>query len=185
MKTTKKSKKRKYIPKIDILQTLYTTRQVFLTDVINERSSRQVMLELRALSRLSPKPILLHINSRGGYVQEGLAILDTMRTVAAPIITVVTGIAASMAGIISITGVQRLMTKNSVWMAHNCYGGVYDYLEKVYDKVEYLKQMEKQIFEIFRNRTKLTERELTKSRHGELWLFADEAKKKGIVDIII
>ena len=108
-----------------------------------------------------------------------------MRSVRAPVVTVITGIAASMAGIISITGVERIITKNSVWMAHNAVGGSYDYFEKVYDKVDYLKLLEKQIFKIFRDKTKLTERELTKSRNGELWVFAEEAKKKGIVDFVI
>lgn len=184
-KTKNTNKKKKSLQKIEIDQILYNSRQVFLTDVIDEKNTRNIIKELRALAKINSKPIIMHINSRGGYVQEGLAILDTMRTVKAPIITVITGIAASMAGIISITGIQRLMTVNSVWMAHNCQGGAYDYLEKVYDKVEYLKQLEKQIFTIFRNRTKLTERELVKSRHGELWVFAEEAKKKGIVDLVI
>lgn len=70
-------------------------------------------------------------------------------------------------------------------MAHNACGGGYDYFEKIYDTVDYFKQLEKQVFKIFREKTKLTERELTKSRIGELWVFADDCKKKGIVDYII
>lgn len=184
-KNSKKKTKRKSLQKIEIVQILYNTRHVYLTGVINEESARDIIKELRALGEISNKPIIMHINSRGGYVQEGLAIVDTMRTIKAPVVTVITGIAASMAGIVSISGVERLMTKNAVWMSHNCVGGGFDYLEKVYDKVDYLKQLEKQIFSIFRNRTKLSERELTKSRHGELWVLADEAKKKGIVDLVV
>lgn len=184
-KPIKLKNKKKGLLKIEIDQLLYNSRQVFLNGVINEISARDINRELRALAEINSKPIIMYINSRGGNIHEGLAIIDTMRTVRAPVVTVVTGIAASMAGIISITGIERLITKNGVWMAHNAVGGSYDYLEKVYDRVEYVKQMEKQIFQIFRNRTKLTERELTKSRHGELWLLSDDCKKKGIVDIIL
>lgn len=180
-----KTKKKKGILKIDIDQILLNTRQVFLTGVINEESTDKTIKTLRALSEVSSKPIVMYINSRGGYAQEGLAIIDTMRVLRAPVVTVITGIAASMAGIISITGIERLITKNSVWMAHNAQGGACDYFEKVYDKVDYMKQLEKQIFNIFREKTKLTERELTKSRHGELWLFAEDSLKKGIVDFVI
>lgn len=184
-KSTKKKITKKSLLKIEIDQLLYNNRQVFLTGVIDEKSTRDIIKELRALSIINSKPIVMHINSRGGYVQEGLAIIDTMRTIGAPVITIIIGIAASMAAIISITGAQRLMTKNAVWMAHNITSGTYDYLEKVYDKVDYLKLLEKQIFLIFRARTKLSERELTKSRHGELYLFPQQAKDKGVCDIII
>lgn len=185
IKKTKKKIKKKSLQKIEIDQILFNTRHVYLTGVINEESSRDIIKELRALGEISTKPIIMHINSRGGYVQESLAIVDTMRTIKASVVTVITGIAASMAGIVSISGVERLMTKNAVWMAHNLALGSYDYLEKIVDKVDYLKQLEKQLFGIFRDRTKLSERELTKSRHGELWLFPDEAKKKGIVDLVV
>jgi len=186
-KIVKKSKKpkKKGILEIKIDQILYNTRHVYLTGVIDEKNTKNIIKELRALGEINSKPIIMHINSRGGYAQEGLAIIDTMRTIKAPVITVITGIAASMAGIISITGVERIMTKNAVWMAHNMASCTCDYFEKIKDKVEYLYQLEKQIFKIFRTRTKLTERELTKSRNGELWIFADDAKKKGIADIVI
>ena len=178
-------KKPKGLLKIEIDQLLYNSRQVFLNGVIDEKLTENIIRELRGLSEVSNKPIVMYINSRGGFCQEGLAIIDTMRTIRSHVVTVISGIAASMAGVISITGAERLMTKNSVWMAHDLSNGIFDYAEKIYDKVDYMKQLEKQIFTIFRDRTKLSERELTKSRHGELYLFAEEAKKKRIVDLII
>lgn len=178
-------KKTKGLLKIEIDQLLYNSRQVFLNGIIDEKSAGNIIRELRGLSEISSKPIVMYINSRGGYCQEGLAIIDTMRTIRSHVVTVIVGIAASMAGIISVTGAERVMTKNSVWMAHNLAGGAYDYAEKIYDKVDYMKRLEKQVFTIFREKTKLSERELTKSRHGELYLMPEEAKKKGIVDLII
>ena len=180
---------RKIIPlvaqKLEIDQILYHSRQVFLTNVIDEKNTVNIIKELKALNEIDNKPITMHINSRGGYMQEGLAIIDTMRIIKAPIITVITGIAASMAGIVAVTGAIRAITRNAVWMGHNGHGSYDDYFEKIYDEVNYLKQLEKQVFNILKKKTKLTIKELTKIKHGELWLFAKEAKKKNIVDFII
>lgn len=113
-KVIKRKNKKKGLLKIEIDQILYNSRQVFLNGIIDEKSTGDIIKQLRALSEINSKPIIMYINSRGGSAQQGLAIIDTMRTVRAPVVTVVTGIAASMAGIISVTGVERLMTHNAV-----------------------------------------------------------------------
>ena len=71
-------------------------------------------------------------------------------------------------------------------MAHDMHGGISgDYAAKAIDRVDFVKWAQSKVFEILRKHTKLTEKELTKARHGELWLDAKDCKVKGIIDVIV
>jgi ATP-dependent protease ClpP protease subunit len=70
-------------------------------------------------------------------------------------------------------------------MFHDMYSGVVDYSEKMEARVDFQKKEWKALRDLIKNNSKLTEQELDYMRHGELWLFAAEAKAKGIVDTII
>ncbi len=96
------------------------------------------------------------------------------------------GIACSMAALISVTGGLRVMTEDSIWMAHPPSGGVGgDYFNYERDRMKLLDLHEETIDEILKKCTKLTPKEITKSKTGELWLSAKECLKKGIVDKIV
>ena len=183
----KKKKKKKSSKNIDIDQILLTHRQLFLFGVVDEKLSSSIIKRLIALDRIShKKSINLYINSVGGDVGCGYAIIDTMNGIKAPITTIITGEACSMAGLISIAGDRRAMTVNSYWMGHDLSGGIGgDYTTKVLDRAEYLKRYQKQLEEFIKEHTNLTDKEIVKGRHGELWLDAYECLKKGIIDILI
>ncbi len=180
----KKDKKKKLRKIIDIEQILLRYRQVFLNGVIDGQLANRINRELLALDKISNKPIVLRINSGGGSLASGFAIIDTMKMLHSPVITCVTGYACSMAGIISVAGVQRVMTKHAIWMAHDIFAYEGDYVTKLIDSAEFLKKLQKRVFEFLGKHTKLSQAELTKARNGELWMFADEAKKKGVCDIV-
>lgn len=186
-----KKKLRKRVYKLDVDQELLLGKQVFLYGVIDNNLVKEVIKKLLALDKLSmnsqnPTPITLWINSPGGSILSGLALVDTIQSLRSPVVTVISGHACSMAGIISICGASRVITKNSVWMAHDMSGGIGgDYATKTIDRVEFVKWAQSKIFEILRKHTKLSEKELQKARHGELWLDAEECKMKNIVDVIV
>ena len=184
-KRSKKKRTPKKIPEIKPDQILLGSRQIFLNGVIDSNSAGNIIKQLRALDKLEDSPIVLWINSGGGSITNGLAIIDTIKIIKSGVITIINGIAASMAGIISVCGDKRFITENSIWMAHDGTTGGIDYFEKLYDRTDYIRNLQKQLLTILRNKTKLSERELTKARHGELWLFAEDCEKKGIVDAII
>lgn len=184
-KLKKIKKKKKSASKIDIDQILLKGRELFLFKTIDEKITIDIVRKLIALDKINNNPILLWINSGGGSIIDGFSIIDTMKAIKSPVVTIISGMAASMAGIISITGSKRFMTKNSIWMAHDGRTGIVDYFEKVFDRTDFIKELNKRLFKILREYTKLSERELTKSRHGELWIYAEDAKKKGIVDIVV
>ncbi len=188
MKPKRKTKKPLTKQKVDVDQILLQHYNIFLYDVINHEVAQKVVKQLIALDKLAPKdePLVMWINSPGGSVSDGLSIIDTMNSLKSPVVTIITGMAASMAGVIATCGYKRIMTANSIWMSHDISGGIGgDYATKVLDRVDFIKWSQNRIFSILRNHTKLTEKELTKARHGELWLDAMECKNKGIVDVVI
>jgi ATP-dependent Clp protease, protease subunit len=170
---------------IKIEQINLHSRQVFLTGVIDEEKAHEIVTTLTALASYHPSPIVMWINSNGGSIYDGFAIMDIMESIPCPIITVIQGKACSMGGIISLYGDKRFITKNSVFMAHDVSSGNWDYVTKMKDRFVNTEKLQSQVFQMLRDRTKLTEQDLEKARHGELWLDAEECLKKGIVDEIL
>jgi ATP-dependent Clp protease protease subunit len=195
MKKPNKSKEEK-IPKVELKdlkidQILLRSRNLFLFGAIDEPLAKTLIKEILALNILNKlehenTPILIRINSGGGQISAGLSIIDAIKYVKAPIMTLISGEACSMAGLISVMGDKRIMTKNSMWMAHPPAGGVrHDYFQFEKDRIRSLELYEKIIEQILKKQTKLTRTEIKKAKNGELWLDAKECKKKGIVDHII
>ena len=188
----KKSKKRrrklvlvKKIDKIEPEQVLLRTRQILLYGEINTEKAKEVIEKLITLNDINHDPIALWINSGGGSVSDGFAIIDAMQGLEGKIYTIINGKACSMAGLISIVGTKRYMTKHSIWMAHDVYAGVEDYATKLITRNDFYKTVQKQVFEHLREYTKLSEAEITKARHQELWLYPEKCLEKGVIDKIL
>ena len=183
---TKRIKKPSYKNEIKIDQILLHNRQVFLSGVIDTEKAHDIVTKLTALDAYDTgAPIVLWINSPGGSVIDGFAIIDATTGMKSPVITIINGQACSMGGIISIFGAKRYMTKNSIWMAHDMQSGNYDYITKAEYRFEISKKLQSKAMQMFREKTKLSEKDLEQSRHGELWLDAEECQAKGIVEDIL
>ena len=116
----------------------------------------------------------------------GFALINVMQKVKSKIITIVNSEACSMASMIAIAGNERWITPNGVIMFHDMAGGIGgDYSLKVKDRAIFLEKYYKLLENHMKKHTKLSIKEIRKARIGELWLFADECLKKGVVDKII
>lgn len=179
-------KKKQNIRKIDIDQILLKGRQLFLFEPVSQSSAKRIIERLIALDKINKKPIVLWINSGGGTLSDGYAIIDTIKQLRAEVITIIVGEVCSMAGIISIVGDRRFMTEHAVWMSHDMAGGIRgDYTTKVLDRAKFLKKEQERLFNFLRKHTKLSDKELARAKTGELWFYAEDCKKKGIVDEVI
>jgi len=181
----KKTDKEDKFPNIE--KELLKKRNIFICEQIDDKLAKTVIQQLMYLDSVnSKKEIVIWINSGGGYVTDGLAIIDTMKQIKSPITTVIKGHACSMAGEISINGNKRKMTRHSVWMAHDMAGGVWgDYTTKVLDRAEHLKYVQNMLHNNIKVNTKLNKNDLKKAQNGELWLTPEQCMKKGIVDEVI
>ena len=102
------------------------TRTVFLYGEINAVMAYEIGCRLKYLDYVdSNEPITIEINSYGGEVSSGLAIIDTMNCINAPVKTVICGMAASMAALIAASGTKgmRYALPHSSIMIHQPLGG--------------------------------------------------------------
>jgi ATP-dependent Clp protease protease subunit len=166
---------------------LNKSRRILLYADIDDSSAYVCNYKMRTMSELEPnKEIILEINSCGGSVIDGLSIISTIQDIQAPVITLVNGMAASMAALISICGDKRLAYKNAWLMFHPVSSMMgEDYAQFVKDQVGFLIRLEQQTEAIEKKHTKFKRADYIKARNGELWLSAREALEKGVIDKII
>lgn len=101
--------------------SLLQSRRVMLCDAVDSKLAETIIKKLWYLDLQDPKaPILLVINSPGGSVDAGFAIWDQIKMIKAPVTTLITGLAASIASIIALAGApnRRFATPNSRIMIH-------------------------------------------------------------------
>ncbi len=111
----------------DIYSRLLKERIIFLGTSIDSNVANAVIAQLLFLEKEDPeKDITMYINSPGGVIYAGLAIVDTMNLVKPDIVTVCIGTAASMASIILASGAKgkRFALPNSLVLIHQPLGGV-------------------------------------------------------------
>jgi len=161
-------------------------RYILLYDEINPCSADMVCSKLRAMNYLSQtEPIYLEINSPGGWVTYGLSIIDTINDIKAPVYTIISGEACSMAAMISIIGKKRYMMPNAMWMQHATSDLLQGNVQNIKDQAGFLVKLEKKINDLLKKHTRLNQRQLTQIKNGQLWLFAEDSLKYGIVDKIL
>lgn len=192
MKKEKENPKNEFDTPIKYSDEYYYTllnksRRILLYADIDESSSYVVNYKMKMMSELDPKkPIYVEINSLGGSVLDGLSIIDCFNNIEAPVITIVTGVAASMGFLISICGDERWATKNAWFMQHPVSSMMgEDYAQFVKDQVGFLVRLEQQTESLLKKHTNFKRSDIIKTRNGELWLSAKEALEKGVIDKII
>ena len=106
--------------RVPIQDEMYQKREIILTGEIDGESVNSVILQLRYLqAQGAEKEITIYINSPGGSVPDGLALIDVMGAMRCPIKTVCMGTAASMAALIFVAGNDRHITEHSRVMIHD------------------------------------------------------------------
>jgi ATP-dependent Clp protease protease subunit len=129
----------------------------------------------------------MHIDSPGGSVKSGLSMVDVMSYIKAPIVTVNTGMAASMGSVLLGAGTKgmRSSLRFSKTMLHQSSGGA---MGNIQDARITMKEWEKTneiLFELLGEYCGKTAKQVAKDAERDLWLSAEEALKYGIIDEII
>ena len=111
----------------DIYSRLLKDRIIMLSGTVDDDMANSVIAQLLFLDAQDPeKDIYMYINSPGGSVSAGMAMYDTMQFVNADVVTIVTGLAASMGSILLMGGCKgkRYALPNSEVLIHQPLGGV-------------------------------------------------------------
>jgi len=172
----------------DIYSRLLKERIVFLGDQVTSETANLVVAQLLFLANEDPKrDIKLYINSPGGSVYDGLAIIDTMDYIGPDVQTIGIGLQASMGAMLLACGAngKRFILPNARVMIHQPSSGTEG---KITDQEIALREgvyLKRKLAEIFAERTGKDIKQVEKDMDRDNWMSAAEAKDYGIVDDII
>lgn len=167
--------------------------KVYVFDkAVEEGSVKTCIAQLTTWSRQAPGcPIEIQINSPGGDIVEGFALidfLDDLRAKDHTVNIVALGMAASMAGVILQSGTTRIMGKNALLLIHEASFGTAGSFGKVEDRVKLVKIMQERILNIFADRAikinpKTTKKFIERNwERKDWWMDAETAARLGFVD---
>ncbi len=169
----------------DIYSRLLKERVIFLSGEIVDETANLVIAQLLFLEAEDPKKdIYLYINSPGGSVTAGLAILDTMNHVKPPVATVCVGIAASAAAVLLANGQKgkRFALPNAEMMIHQPWGGTQGQATDIEITAKHILATRDRLNKILAKATGQKLDKISKDVDRDYFMTADEAKKYGLVD---
>ena len=169
-------------------ELLLENRIVFLAGYITEESARDVIMALLYLHSIKKEQdINLYINSRGGYIEETLAIYDTMCFLSCDVATYCIGQAASGAAVILAAGSKskRFALPNAKVMLHQPYGGVTGQAEDIRIQAEEILKAKRRLNEILSRHTGQPIEKIEEETERDRFMDPPEAKEYGIVDEIL
>jgi len=158
------------------------TAELYIFDEINPFwgiGAQQVVDELKDLEA---SQIDVHINSPGGNVFDGIAIMNALRNHDARISVVVDGLAASIASVIAMAGDEIVMNLGAQMMVHNPSGFAMGDAKTMRELADVLDKSGKNIASIYADRAGGTEAEWQAAMDAETWYTAQEAVDAGLAD---
>lgn len=172
----------------DIYSRLLTERIVFLGEQVNSQTANLVVAQLLFLANEDPKrDIKLYINSPGGSVYDGLAIIDTMNYVKPDVQTIGIGLQASMGAMLLSSGAKgkRFVLPNARVMIHQPSSGFEGKITDQEIALEEGVKIKKKLIEMLAASTGKSIKQVEKDMDRDNWMSAEEAVAYGIADEII
>ncbi|WP_272943885.1 ATP-dependent Clp protease proteolytic subunit ClpP [Streptococcus mutans] len=174
----------------DIYSRLLKDRIIMLTGPVEDNMANSIIAQLLFLdAQDNTKDIYLYINSPGGSVSAGLAIVDTMNFIKSDVQTIVMGIAASMGTIIASSGAKgkRFMLPNAEYLIHQPMGGTGGGTQQsdMAIAAEQLLKTRKKLEKILSDNSGKTVKQIHKDAERDYWMDAKETLKYGFIDEIM
>lgn len=172
----------------DIYSRLLKERIVFLGEDVNEHTANLVVAQLLHLAYEDPKKdISLYINSPGGAVYDGLAIIDTMNFIKPDVQTIGIGMQASMGAVLLAAGAKgkRFMLPNSRVMIHQPHGGTQGVMTDMEISLKEGIRTKELLVDLMVKYTGQKRDKVRNDMERDFWMTSDEAVKYGVVDKVI
>ena len=171
---------------MDIESRLLDDNIILLTGEINDMMAEVVIAQLLYLDSLGKEePVHIYINSPGGSVTAGLAILDTMRLVKSKIYTYCIGLAASMGAVLLSSGDRRYIVPHAEVMIHQPLGGTRGQASDIEIAAEHISRTKKLLNTILAENCHKPYEDVSRDTERDNWKSAEEALEYGLVDKII
>lgn len=172
----------------DIYSRLLNDRIIFLGGEVRDEMASLIIAQLLFLENQDPKKdISIYINTPGGSVNAGLAIMDAMNYVKPDIKTICVGMAASMGSIIASSGTKgkRFALPNSEVMIHQPMGGMEGQASDMEISMKHMVKTKETLIKILSKNTGKSPAQVEKDMDRDNWMSAEEAKKYGLIDEVI
>ena len=172
----------------DIFSRLLRERIVFLSGPVADDVAGLICAQILFLeSEDSEKDIFLYINSPGGVVSSGLAILDTMNYVKPDVATLCFGQAASMGSLLLCAGAKgkRFILPNARVMIHQPLGGVQGQATDIEIHVKEILGLKKRLNELYKDYTSQPLKKIEEQMERDKFFTPEEAVSFGLVDKIV
>lgn len=172
----------------DIFSRLLKDRVVLLTGEVNDDSAAAVAAQLLFLEAQDPeKDVSLYINSPGGSVTAGLAILDTMEHIRCDVSTIALGRAASMGAVLLAAGTpgKRKALPHAEVMIHQPLGGLGGQTTDVLIHARQLEKCREELTDLLAGYTGQSRERLAADMERDRFFSAREARDYGLVDTVL
>ncbi len=171
----------------DIYSRLLNDRIIFLGEAIDDHVANSVVAQLLHLESADPeKDISLYINSPGGSVTAGLAILDTMNFIKCDVSTICLGECASMAAVLLSAGAKgkRLCLPNSMVLIHQPSGGAQGQQTEIQIVADFMLKTRERLNKILADNTGQSLDTIQRDTERDNYMTAEQALEYGLVDRI-
>jgi len=172
---------------LDIFSRLMMDRLLWVAGPVNDNMSTVVQAQLMYLDSLDNMDITMHIDSPGGSVKSGLSMVDVMQYINSDIITVNTGMAASMGSVLLGAGTKgkRSSLRFSRTMLHQSSGGAVGNIQDAEITMIEWKKLNDILFNLLGEFCDKDPETVKKDASRDLWLSAKDSLEYGIIDEIV
>ena len=175
------------VTQMDVFSRLMMDRIIFLGTQIDDYTANTLQAQLLYLDSADPgKDISIYINSPGGSVTAGLGIYDTMQFISSKVATICTGMAASMAAVLLVSGEQgkRSALPHSRVMIHQPMGGAQGQASDIEITAREIQKLKKELYTIIADHSHQSFDKVWADSDRDYWMTSEEAKAYGMIDQI-
>jgi len=172
---------------MSVFDRLMMDRILWVAGGVNDTMSTIVQAQLMFLDSMDVKDITMHIDSPGGSVKSGLSIVDVMDYIKSDIVTVNTGMAASMGSVLLGAGTKgkRSSLRFSKVMLHQSSGGFGGNIQDAEIDWKEWQEVNQILFDLLGEYCGKTAEEVKNDSKRDFWLSAQQAVDYGIIDEVI
>lgn len=173
---------------LDLYSRLLDDNIIMLDGEVTDESASLCVAQLLYLSaKDDAKDINMYINSPGGSVSAGLAIIDTMNLIPNDVSTIATGLAASMGAMILLSGTKgkRNALPHAEVMIHQPLGGAQGQATDIAIRANHILRTRETLYSMMSDVTGKDIDEIAEACERDNFLTAEEARNFGLIDHII
>lgn len=174
----------------DIFSRLLKDRIIFLSEDVNHATASLVVAQMLFLESEDPdKEINLYINSPGGSITDGMAIVDTINYIKCPVSTICVGMAASMGAVLLASGAKgkRYATPNAEILIHQplISGGLSGQTTEIKIHADHMVRTREKLNKLLSERTGQSLERIEMDTERDNYMTAGEALEYGLIDGIL